>query len=470
MLKKIEYWLLNPWIILLGIVVGVTVGLTDNSLHFVFNQLGMLYLQLLQMCIFPTVVVAVIVSVGNLLHSHIADYVWRLFLVLFIGMTLAALVTVLLSTLVHGWDNLNAESQAILGKKLAEIQGNSASAIAKSPATQSIWDFINSIIPTNIFKSLSNGDSLPVLIFSIIFGIALGCTKSNAAKTALSALDGFYNALLRLVGWLMYALPFGLCFMFGGLMSRLGFEIFTPLSMLILLFVSICLLLGMVNGFVLARRTKSSFFQAIKAIRAPVFVALGTSSSFAALPATLQSLQEELKFDRKLIGLFVPIGINFYQIGNIVKYVLITIFIAHLYGKQLDYSEYVMLYITSMIMSITASGAPGITVVSMFAIMLQPLGLPILPGVALLTMLDPLLDPLVTALNVIGNCAVASLVVPPHKEIARRNQEARESFVERIEREALQHPIGEIEDVLMGLDNLVKSGANNVKDKALVES
>ncbi len=411
MLKKLGYWLLNPWVILSSLVVGIVIGLTANPFHALFDHLGRIYLELLQMCIFPTVVVAVIVSVGNLLHSHISHYIQRLSLVFLSWITIAGLLSIIVSLFIHQWSGLDLHSQAVLGAKLAALQKGTDITI-NGPAINTIWDFISNLTTTNIFRSLSHGDSLPVLIFCVVLGIALGYTKSSAAKTTLAALDGFYNALLRIVDWLMYALPFGLCFMFGGLMSRIGFDILAPLSKLIILCIVACLVIGVINVIILAKRTEFSFFHTLKAIRTPLFVALGTSSSFAALPTTLQSLQDELKFDRKLIGLIIPIGINFCQQGSILKYTLVVVFVAHLYNSPLNGLAYLTIFFTSIMMSIISSGAPGIAVISMFAIMLQPLGLPIIPGIVLLAMLDPLLDPLVTVLNVLGSCAAAALIIP----------------------------------------------------------
>ena len=418
MLTGPKRWLLNPWVILLGISIGITVGLTKNPFHALFKELGAIYLQLLQMCIFPAIVVAVIVSIGNLLHSHITDSLRRLGLVFIIGLTLATSFSILASMLI-GHFSLTAQDQAILGGKLAEAQHSLGLVIDTSLNKENIWSFISSSIATNIFKALSQGSTLPVIVFCIILGIALGKTKSKESAITLSALNGVYVALLKLVDWLMYILPFGLCFVFGGLMSTIGFEVLAPLGELILLFLTIGLLFAIINLFILARRMHCSFFQVLGALKTPLLIALGTASSFAALPTTLQSLEEKLHLDRKIIGLLIPIGMNFYQIGSILKYTLLVVFIAMLYHNQLHWFDYLIIYATGLIMSVAGSGAPGIAVLGMFVVMLEPLGLPILPGITLLALMDPLIDPFVTMINIIGNCTATALIIP--KEELRKS-------------------------------------------------
>ncbi len=417
MLTGPKRWLLNPWAILLGISIGIAVGLTKNPFHVLFRELGAIYLQLLQMCIFPTIVIAVIVSVGNLLHSHITGSLRRLGLVFIIGLILATGFSILGSTLIEHF-SLSAQDQIILGEKLAEAQHSLGIVMDTSLNNEDIWSFISSAIATNIFKALSQGSTLPVIIFCIVLGIALGKTKSKKSMITLSALDGVYTALLKLVDWLMYVLPFGLCFVFGGLMSTIGFEVLAPLGGLIVLFLVIGFLFATINLFMLAKRMQCSFFQVLAALKTPLLIALGTASSFAALPTTLQSLEKELCLDRKIIGLLVPIGVNFYQIGSMLKYTLLVVFIAMLYHNQLHWFDYLIIYATGLIMSVAGSGAPSIAVVSMFVVMLDPLGLPVLPGISLLALIDPLIDPFVTMVNIIGNCTATALIIP-RKELSK---------------------------------------------------
>ena len=401
--------LLSPWAIIAGMISGVLIGLYYKEFAFHLAPLGEVYLALLQMCIIPIMITAVLSSVGRLLKSGEATaYLGRLLIVFIVGMLIASVVGLSLGMVTKPGSGISKKAKVTLGKKISEIEllGFEQSESKNS----SLLGFFREIVTTNVVGAISKGKNLPVLLFFVLLGIAIGLVHSPAGANLLDIINVLYDALLNIISWVMYGLPFGLCCLLAAQVADIGLDIMLALLKLIITCYLSVLILILVYGIAIWMKVGGSFFHSFVALKEAFIVALGTSSSFASIPATLQGLQNKLNLDRESTNLVVPLGINLNPHGSVMHFALSAVFIAQLYGTPLEASSLIIVIIGSVFAGLAATGAPGAGALSMIALVLEPLGLPVATAVILLAAIDPILDPVITLTTVHANCAASTII------------------------------------------------------------
>ncbi len=394
--------------ILTGIFLGVIIGVKLPLLAAMLAPVGDIYLSLFEMCIIPIIITAVVSSIGHLISSgEAAEYIRKLVIIFVAGFFIVAIVGMLVGIIGGPGRNLNEKAQKTLGTIVfeEELKGGDTSAKAGG-----MMDFVRAMVPKNIFAATSQGKSLAVLFFSIVLGVALGCVRSENGKTVLSILDALYEAFLKIISCIMYALPLGLMCLFANQISQVGHEIMFALLKLVIIIYLGSLLMMILYTVAIWLRTGGSFFNSIKALRETLMLALGTSSSFAAIPSAISGLSDKLKLDKSTANLVIPLGVSVNPHGSILHFAICTVFIAQLYGVSLGPKEMLILIIGSILGGMAASGVPGLGGLTLIALILSPLGLPIKISIILLSAIDPILDPVLSTVSIHANCAVTALV------------------------------------------------------------
>lgn len=413
-IKRLLNFLLNPWVIFAGIVLGGLIGWYSPTVASYIAPLGSLYSSLLQMCVIPILLTAVISSLSRLfIAGGATNSIARLFFSIALGLMFASGMGILMGTLGNPGSGLQQSAQATLGTIIFEKEiaaSGQDSAIEQS----GLLTFLEAMIPDNIFASLSQGEQLAVLFFSMIVGVALGSIGAGMAQPVLIILEALYETFIRITSWLMYVLPLGLLCLAAGQISQLGIEILGAVLKLVCLIYLCALLLTIVYGLVIWLRVGGKPARSLRALRETMVVAIGTASSFAAIPSAMRGLKEGLHVNKDITDLVLPLGITLNPPGSVCHFALSTLFISELYGVELGINQYVIIFVGSILAGVGASGAPGIAALSMIAIILQPLGLPVDVALILLAAIDPIVDPILTAVNVHANCATTVLVA--HKE------------------------------------------------------
>ncbi len=402
-------FLLSPWAILAGMISGVLIGVQYKELAFHLAPLGEVYLALLQMCIIPIMITAVVSSLGRLLMSGKASaYMGRILIVFIVGMFIASAVGLSIGIVAKPGMELSEKAQMTLGKKISELE---AVSLERSESTNpALQDFMKEIVAPNVFEAISQGKNLPVLFFFVLLGIAIGLVRSPAGKTLQEIINVFYDALLRIITWVMYGLPFGLCCLLATQVAQIGLDImFALLKLIISCYLCSLILIGF-YGIAIWLKIGGSFLRSFAALKETFVVALGTSSSFATIPTALHGLQNKLHLDKESTNLVVPLGINLNPHGSAMHFAISAVFIAQLYGVSLSVSSLIIVLIGSILAGLAATGAPGAGSLSMIALVLEPLGLPVATAVILLAAVDPILDPIVTLTTVHANCAASAMI------------------------------------------------------------
>jgi proton glutamate symport protein len=415
MVELIKRWWLSPWLILISMVVGTLIGVKYETLAATLAPFGHLYLTLLQMCVLPIMITAIIAGLGNLLRSGKAGrYLKRMLGVYVLGLAVVATITLGISLTLNIGKHLSEKDKTAISIQLAKAEHTTKVLVAEQEEVKhdnKIVSFLGSIIPANVFAAMTKGQNLAVLFFCLALGLALGKSKAEGAMTTLKVVDSATDALLIVVGWTMYGLPIGLCCLLAGYVAQTGLAILAILFKLILLYCLMGVVLSLICSLIIWRRSGQPYLQCWLALKEPLMIAFSTRSSFAAMPATLKGLHEKLGMDKKSTDLLIPVGFMLNPIGSVMHYCLLAVFLCQLYGMPFGTEQFLISIVTSIAASIAVTGIPSIAALGIMTVVLNPLGLPIDVGIMLAAAVDTVADMIMTILNVHGNCAAATLIV-----------------------------------------------------------
>lgn len=431
--KKYFGWLLSSRTVIAGMVLGVVIGSSDKTVSAGLAPAGNLYLAFLQMCVTPILIGAVISSLGNLLRSHNSRTVLMrmgsMFLAGLFASSAIGIAIALAGGIGSGMDN---QARATLGKMLTSSASGQDSTFAvelevslsgeEEKAAKGLGEFVVGLVPSNVFAALSEGRTLKILFFSIIFGLATAFIPPPLSDSILSFFSAIFKSFEKVTEWAMYGLPLGLCCLVADQISRLGSQVIGAMIRLIAAIYVASILLCLISAVILWLSTRTSFVKPFKALYEALIIGFGTRSSLAAMPAALRGLHEGLHLDQQKVNLIVPLGITLCRYSTVMNFTLGAVFFAQFYGMPLGLQQCFIILIGAVLGAMASAGAPGLVTVTMISILLEPLGLPTGPAIVLLLAIDPITDPIVTITNVHTNCAMAAQVIQPVWAVRERAQ------------------------------------------------
>ncbi len=278
----------------------------------------------------------------------------------------------------------------------------------------SLAQVIINMVPTNPIDAMANGNMLQVIVFALLFGIAMALSGETGQRVS-SLFNDLNTVILKLVTILMSLAPFGVfCLMAKlftsiemGLIWSLAKYFFVVLSALLIhAFVNYAVLLKVLTGLNPVR-----FFLKMK--EACIF-AFSTSSSSATMPVTLETATNKLGAHNSVASFTVPLGATINMDGTAIMQGVATVFIAQVFAVDLSLSDYLIVILTATLASVGTAGVPGVGLI-MLAMVLNQVGLPV-EGIAIIMGVDRLLDMTRTAVNVTGDCMVTCVVAKSENE------------------------------------------------------
>ncbi len=269
-------------------------------------------------------------------------------------------------------------------------------------------DHIIDIFPENIIKSIYEGNVLPIVFFSVIFGIALALLNERKKKPMLDFAESLAETMFRFTNIIMYFAPFGVGAAIAVTVGHLGLDILKNLALLLItLYVALIAFLLLVLLPVALWIAKVPIRKFIQAIREPVSIAFATTSSDSALPKALENM-EKFGVPRKVVSFVIPTGYTFNLDGTTLYLSLASIFVAQAAGFHLSFGEQLMIGLTLMLTSKGVAAVPRASLVILIATA-STFHFPLWPIMAIYG-IDELMDMARTSVNVVGN-TLASCVV-----------------------------------------------------------
>lgn len=262
-------------------------------------------------------------------------------------------------------------------------------------------EFLLHMFPENIVKSIYEGNILQVVIFSIIFGVAVARIPDSYRKTMLRFTEGLAETMFKFTNIIMYYAPIAVFGAIAFTIGHLGFDILGSLvKLLATLYVALVIfLMGVILPLLLFLKIPIKKF--LQAISEPASIAFATANSESALPAALENM-ERFGVPRKIVAFVIPTGYSFNLDGTTLYLSLACVFVAQVAGISMPFTDQLILCFMLML---TSKGTAGVSRASLVVLLgtLSSFGLPTTP-VFLILGIDVLMDMARTTVNVIGNC------------------------------------------------------------------
>ncbi len=391
--------------VILGMVAGILTGFAIRTLFadngfvdtYIVNGLfevgGQIFVASLKMLVVPLVFVSLVCGTSSLKDLSTLGRMGGKTLAFYVTTTAVAI------TLALTMGNL---FQPGAGADLT------AASSFKSAEAPSLGQVIIDMFPTNPISAMAEGKTLQVIVFAVLFGIAISAAGKPGERIAAFFSD-LNEVIMKLVAILMNLAPFGVFFLMAKLFTGLGLSAIVNLAEYFLVLAGTLVLHGLVTYSVMLKGfTGLSPITFLKKMEDAIMFAFSTASSNATIPVTMETAKNRMGVDNRVSSFTVPLGATVNMDGTAIMQGVATAFIAQAFNIDLTMGDYLMVILTATLASIGTAGVPGVGLV-MLAMVLHQVGLP-LEGIALIMGVDRLLDMIRTAVNITGDSAVTVIV------------------------------------------------------------
>jgi Na+/H+-dicarboxylate symporter len=390
--------------VLLGLLLGALTGPLLGEHAAFLEPVGDAFIALIKMLVVPLIFVSIVAGIssvgdmgrmGRMGGKTVGLYLVTTFGAILIGLGAAAIL------------------QPGKGVALATTGPD-----ATDYAPPGLAETLLQLIPENPFAAFSSGDTLQVIVFSVLFGIALSSTGSRG-RPVIRLVESLSAVIFRLTDMVIALAPLGVYALIAVTTAEYGLGVLLPLGKLILAVYAACLLhIVLTLGGLLVFVGRIDPVQFLRGILEAQIIAFSTTTAAGTLPVTMTCARENLGVSRDVAGFVLPIGTTINMDGTALYQTVAAVFLAQAYGIELATVDYVTIGATALLASVGTAAIPagGLMVLS---IVLVSVGLP-LEGIALIAGIDRVLDMIRTATNVTGDAAVSVLVAVSEGELDRR--------------------------------------------------
>ena len=393
---------------LVAVVLGIICGIIFGERMTVIAPIGNVFLNLIKMIIVPIVMCSIITATASIGDMKKLGRVGGKTLALYVGTScFAACVGLMLA------------SVSKLGQGVAIIEEAEEVAVA----SVSVLDILVNIVPSNIFSAMANFETLPCIVFSIIFGIAL-IKIGEKANPVVAVITVCSDALNTMIGIIMKVAPFGIFALVSAGIGQHGVEIFAALGKYLvlcyigvpLLMVLYLILLKLFGGLSVKKFLTGGF---------KVFAtAFTTRSSAATLPINIEVTTKEFGVPEEIAKFTLPLGCTINMNGATMGFAMKAILAGYLFGAPLTLEQCVIAVAISTLAGVGMPGIPNASLV--FNVLLfTTLGFPNGALIGMLASVESLEDMIQTAGNVMGDSVCAVLVANSERKREQRLSAAR---------------------------------------------
>lgn len=407
------------WHIFFGLIAGIIVGIFlhghDNTVIInILTFIGQVFIRLIQMVVIPLVISAIIIgitSIGD--NKQLSKYGKKMIIYYGIITVLAVTIGAVLALAIK--PGLGA-AQYINANAAVEIQHQVATSIEQQKGN--VLNIFLNFIPKNPLESLAKGDMISIIVFALIFAVALA-KVGEINRPVVSFFESIFAATMKVTDWIMYFAAPGVFALTATAVSSFGMDIFQSISKYLL-----ALAIGFSIQFFIVYPTFLKVFSKVPvlmlyaAIAEAMMVAFGTASSSATLPLTIACC-EKRGISHKVSSFVLPLGATLNMDGTAILQTVAVIFLAQAYGIHLSLFLVIQIAFLAIIASSTCAGIPGAGLITI-ALILNGMGLSpeqLVAGFAFLFTVERLTDMFRTVLNVTSDAVVAAAIADNENEI-----------------------------------------------------
>lgn len=385
-----------------GLIIGVVTSVTNVAALHTFISLGepigMLWVNGIRMVVLPLVVSLLITGIASaspLNAGRVGGTALLWFVTLVAGSALftAVVAPPLLSL---GEFNIDAYTTLQLSTSTAQIE---------MPLFR---DWVVNLIPSNPVTAAAEGAMLPMIIFSVILGMAITRIDADHRNRLVGFFDALAKAMLVIVEWIMLIAPIGVFFLVMPLAANVGIDLVFAMGWFLVVACGL-IVVGLMGLYPLTAIVGgvpiSDFARACAPAQA---VAFSTRSSIASLPAMFEAADHDLKLPANISGIVLPVSVALLKFASPIARGTGTLFVAQLYGIDIGAMEIVIIMTAIAALSFYSPGVPSGALFIMTPVYIA-LGLPV-EGIGLLIALDLIPDMFITTANVTADMSVAVIV------------------------------------------------------------
>jgi Na+/H+-dicarboxylate symporter len=400
------YWALAALIagLALGAFAGGLLGGARQGALEVAGFVGTLWLNALKMTVIPLVVALLVVGIAKSAEAALGGRIaGRSVLWVVIVCTASAIFgAVMIVVLTHLFPLPHGTAEG-LQSALAGIEQKAAGPMP------GVADFFKGVIPDNVFAAATNGDVLPLVVFSVLFALALGRISEAGRRTVVGLFEAVGDALLVIIAWVLWIAPLGVFALAFTVGSAAGGSAFAGLGHYVVL-ISVIGILVTLAGYplaIIAGRIGLGSFS--RAMIAPQAVAISTHSSLASLPAMLTAARA-MGVREQVVDVTLPIAVALFRATGPAMNVAVAFYVAHWLGYQPTLGQMIAATAVAAVMSYGAVSLPGeVSFISSIAPIAMALGVPIAP-LGLLVAVEMIPDIFRTVGNVTLDVALTTVV------------------------------------------------------------
>ena len=384
--------------VIVAVVAGVIVGLAAPDTGVQLKPLGDTFVSLVKMMISPIIFCTIVLGIGSVRQAAKVGRVGGLALGYFLTMSTAALaIGLVVGNLIEPGSGLH------LTKDLAQAGSDAA-----AKGSGDFWSFLQEIVPTTLFSSVTDGQVLQALVVALLAGFALQA-MGPAGQPVLRGVGHLQKVIFKVLAMIMWVAPIGAFGAMAAVVGATGVDALKSLAVIMIAFYLTCIVFVFgVLGVVLRLAAGVNLFALLRYLAREFLLILSTSSSETALPRLVAKM-EHLGVSRPVVGVVVPTGYSFNLDGTAIYLTMSSLFVAQAVGQPLSIGAQISLL---LFMIVASKGAAGVTGAGLATLAggLQSHAPQLVGGVGLIVGIDRFMSEARALTNFAGN-AVATLLV-----------------------------------------------------------
>ncbi len=408
------------WQILIALILAVVVGLPATPetalfgvrLYDVMGFVGQMFMNALRMIVIPLVFASIVSGVASVAGDHGFGRLGGKTFVYYLATSLLSIVTGL--TLV----NLIQPGAFFTGSPETLGLSTDASEVMEKVGGRGFGDLIGvflRMIPVNVFQAAAEGQFLAVIFFAVLFGYFTAKVREEFASPMTDFWEAMYRVMMKITLWVIKFAPIGVFALVGKVVMSSGLDVF---KILLLFFITVLAALAVhffvVLPLILRFAAGISPVAYLKAMLPAVLMAFSTASSSSTLPVTMECTRDRVGASNRVSGFVLPLGATVNMDGTALYECVAVIFIAQVYGVDLDLATQFIIVLLALLTSVGVAGVPAASLVAI-TLILAAVGLPV-EAIALILAVDRVLDMCRTSVNVYSDACATGVIARSEKE------------------------------------------------------
>ncbi len=401
--RSLTYW------IFIAMLVGFELGIDRPEFAVRLRVLGDIFLRLIKVIVAPLILGTLVTGIAA--HGNLKK-VGRIGLKSLIYFEVITTIALFLGI---GAINLTRAGEGVHLPAPATDQ-------AVAPTAALKWDdFLLHVFPENIAKAVAENQILQVAVFAVLFGIALTLVPEKTRQPMLALAESLAQTMFKFTNIVMYYAPIGVGAAMAYTVGHMGTSVLLPLGKLVLTAYGALIAFLLVVLLPVALLGRIPLVRFLKYVAEPATIAFATSTSEAALPRAMESM-EEFGVPRQIVAFVIPAGYSFNLDGSTLYLALASIFVAQTAGMHMSWPEQLLMVFTLMLTSKGIAGVPRAVPVVLLATA-STFHLPTEP-IFIILGVDALIDMARTSVNVVGNCLASAVIARWEGELSNASGES----------------------------------------------